>query len=428
MSRQITKTRLNSLDPSHINLGLDRMLQVMERLGNPHLGFKSVHIAGTNGKGSVAAFLSTILTFAGYRAGLYTSPHLERFSERVRISGEEIFPDALTTLSHEVDETGEKLPAGELTYFEHATAVAFLHFARKKVDIAVIETGLGGRLDATNIITPLVSVITSVALDHAEYLGTDIKIVAAEKGGIIKEGVPLAIGLQEGAVAPLLEEMAEKKGAKVLRYGRDFEAEDAGEGTFHYRGPSGVLKDMHVSLHGRHQKENAAVALTTAGLLADQGFEVYENALRKGVEDTLWPGRFEIVSKEPDVILDGAHNPAGMKRIAETVIERYGERKGIVVAGFLAEKDVEGMLRLLAPLVDSLILTKPEEGRAFDPEGEMRYKRVLPKGVQCRVIADAEAALEEGRALLHDGGAPFMLVAGSLYLIGTAKTFFKERL
>jgi len=426
MDRTTLNRGLNSLDPSRIDLGLDRMFQVMERLGNPHLSFKSVHIAGTNGKGSTAAFLSAILTSAGYKTGLYTSPHLERFSERIRIGAEEISDHHLSVLSGEVDEAAENLPAGELTYFEHATALAFLHFAREKVDIAVIETGLGGRLDATNIITPLVSVITPVALDHAEYLGTDINVIAEEKGGIIKAGVPLVIGPQEGAVAPLLEDIATKQRADALVYGRDFESIEGGEDAFHYRGPSGELKGITLPLHGRHQKENAAVALAAVGLLAHQGFDVNRQAERRGLEQTLWPGRFEIVSKGPDIILDGAHNPAGMQRLAGTMEERYCGKKGVVVAGFLADKDVEGMLSLLAPLAHCLILTRPECERAFDPEREMRYKKGLPDNVRCRVVADAGTALEEGRTLMHSSDAPFLLVAGSLYLVGTAKKYFRE--
>lgn len=417
------KIHIANLSPSHIDLGLDRMTQLMERLGNPHLQFKSIHIAGTNGKGSTAAFIASVLSEAGYRAGLYTSPHLERFSERIKVDGEEISQRDIDKISGEVEAASKDLPAGDPTYFEFATALAFLYFARQQVDIAVIETGLGGRLDATNIITPLLSIITPVALDHSEYLGDSLQGVAAEKGGIIKEGVPVIIGRQVGEVLCILEDIAKERDARALVYGRDFNMSKKGEGSFNYSGSSLKLEDVELSMYGDYQMENAATALAALELIKGQGFDLDEKAVREGLMNTSWPGRFEIISQNPDIILDGAHNPAAARRLKDAVTVRYGGEKGVVVAGFMSDKDIAGILEELAPLASTIILTRPGEERAFDPEGKNLFSEIL-EGSNVRVIPSVCDAVEKGIELAK--GCIFMLITGSLYTVGEARGILKR--
>ena len=414
---------MDRLDPSHIDLGLDRMIQLMERLGEPHLDFKSVHIAGTNGKGSTAAFISSALGKAGYKTGLYTSPHLERFSERIKINDAEISEDDINAISDEVKAAARSLPAGEPTYFEFTTAMAFVYFARQDVDIAIIETGLGGRLDATNIISPLVSVITPVALDHADYLGSTIEEVAAEKAGIIKESIPVIIGKQEAAAATILSTIAAEKGARTFLYDSDFKLNNSGEDCFDYSGVSEGLNNVEISLYGAHQQENASVALACLEVLAGSGFALSADVLRKGVRETSWPGRFEVVSSNPEIILDGAHNPSAAKGLAASLKNRFDGNKGVIVAGFMADKDIEGILAELAPLASTIILTRPSEDRAFDPAGGASEIKKSLKRCETTVIPDIKEAIDKGIMLAKEKS--FIIITGSLYTVGEARTILK---
>lgn len=414
---------LDKLDPSHIDLGLERMIQLMERLGNPHLDIKTVHIAGTNGKGSTAALISSVLSTAGHKTGLYTSPHLERFSERIIIDGAEISEGDIDAISDKVKAAVRSLPAGEPTYFEFTTAMAFVYFANEDVDIAIIETGLGGRLDATNIISPLVSVITPVALDHAEYLGSTIEEVAAEKGGIIKEGVPIIIGKQDIAATKVLATIAAEKGAKTFLFGSDFILSNPVEGSFNYSGINKSFSSVEISLYGAHQQENASVALACLEVLAGSGFALSDNVLKKGIKEASWPGRFEVVSTNPEIILDGAHNPSAAKGLTASLKNRFNGDKGIIVAGFMADKDIEGILAELAPLASTIILTRTSEDRAFDPAGGAAEIKKSLKCCEVTVIPDMKEAINKGIMLAKEKS--FIIITGSLYAVGEARTILK---
>lgn len=415
---------INNMDQMQIDLGLDRMLQIMERFGNPHKEFKSVHIAGTNGKGSTAAFIASVLKEGGYKTGLYTSPHLEKFNERVRISGTMIADEEVDFLSSEIKGAAKDLPAGELTYFEFTTALAFIYFARKKVDIAIIETGLGGRLDATNIVRPLLSIITPVALDHSDYLGSEISGVAAEKGGIIKEGVPLVMGRQEVEVERVLRQIALHNNSDAFSLGSDFDCLLSGDGHFNIKGINKDLKGLQVSLYGNYQAENAAVALVALELLSSYDFNVDENTLKKGIKETFWPGRFEIFSDNPAVILDGAHNPAGAARLAEALREKFGGDKGVLVAGFMDDKDYCGILSALLPLASHIVLTKPDQQRAYDPEKALPVVKELAGKSTVQVIPSMKDAITQGIMLAKD--KRFIIITGSLYGVGEARGILKQ--
>ena len=416
---------MDRLDPSHIDLGLERMLQLMERLGNPHLDIKTVHIAGTNGKGSTASFISSILSKAGYRTGLYTSPHLERFSERIKIDGAEISEDAIDAISHEVKAAARSLPAGEPTYFEFTTALAFLYFAKEQVDIAVIETGLGGRLDATNIISPLVSIITPISLDHMEYLGDSIEEVAAEKGGIIKNGTAVIIGRQEGAALHVLQQIAGTKGAETFLMGRDFRISDLSADPFDYCGLKRRIEGIEISMYGDYQKENASLALACIERLALDGYRVNDDHLLSGIKETFWPGRFEIIDDNPPFILDGAHNPAAAKGLAQSLKTRFNGGRGVFVLGFMGDKDIKAILAEFAPLASDMILTRPAGDRAFDPAAAAPESlNALPPS-RVSVIGDIKEAINEGIMLAKEKS--FIIITGSLYMVGEARTILKRQ-
>ena len=424
MKQAMKKMAIDKMDQMQIDLGLERMLQLMERLGNPHRQFKSIHIAGTNGKGSTAVFIASILKEGGYKTGLYTSPHLEKFNERVQISGELIADHEVESISAEIKSAAKGLPAGELTYFELTTALAFLYFARKKVDLAVIEVGLGGRLDATNIISPLLSVITPVALDHADYLGSTLSSVAAEKGGIIKKEVPFIIGRQEKEVEGILRKIGSDKASKVYSLNSDFDFMEAGDGIFDFRGLEGNIKGLQTSLYGRHQMENAALALAAVEVLNRYQYSIDESALREGIKGAFWPGRFEVLSEDPHIILDGAHNPAGARRLAEALNEKFGGDKGVLVAGFMDDKDYCGMLKELSPCASHLILTKPQQERSFDPQMAMEGARKIANHSNVIVIPSMKDAINEGIMLAKD--KRFIIITGSLYGVGEARGILKE--
>lgn len=416
---------LDKIDPSYIDLGLERMLQLMERLGNPHLDIKTVHIAGTNGKGSTAAFISSILSKAGYKTGLYTSPHLERFSERIKISGAEISDDAIDAISDEVKAAGKSLTAGEATYFEFTTAVAFLYFARQGVDMAIIETGLGGRLDATNIISPLVSVITPIALDHMDYLGDTIDEVTAEKGGIIKKGAAVIIGSQEDAALQVLQQIAKDNKGEVFLFGRDFNINNLTAHAFDYCGLKRQIKGIEISMYGDFQKENASLALACIERLTIDGYKVNNDSFMKGIKDAFWPGRFEIISHDPEIILDGAHNPAAAMELTKSLKTRFNGDRGVFVAGFMGDKEIETILAEFAPLASEIILTKPTGDRAFEPSTEAPQLKNSLKDSKVTVIPDIKEAIDKGIMLAKEKS--FIIITGSLYVVGEARAILKSQ-
>src|SRR5207249_948998 len=298
-----TLYRIYNLRGGVIDLRLDRMDQALALFGHPEKQFPSFHIAGTNGKGSTAAMIHRILSLAGYRTALYTSPHLVCFTERIRVGDVEISPEEVVDLAEEVrDRTAAATVP--LTFFEFVTVMGFVHFARQKVDVAVVEVGLGGRLDATNLVKPLVSVITTISKDHEAYLGSDLLSIAREKGGIIKSRVPVVGGSFVPDVCSLLKEIAQAQGSAHYFLGQDFSFVLKDKGLFDYKGLQWDLKDLSLALRGRHQRSNAALALSALEAVGGE-FAVGEAAVREGLATVFWPGRFEVILRRPPVILDG---------------------------------------------------------------------------------------------------------------------------
>lgn len=397
-----------------IDLRLDRMSQALALFNHPENQFPSLHIAGTNGKGSTAALLHNILRQAGYRTALYTSPHLESFTERIRIGQEEIAQAEVVSLA---DEIWQRTAAANLplTFFEFITVMAFVYFARNRVDVAVIEVGLGGRLDATNLITPLVSLITTISKDHEAYLGPDELSIAREKGGIIKPNIPVVCGRMSEPVVKLLREIAQTVDSPAYFLGTAFSFLLKNARLFDYIGIKQNLSDLAVALRGRHQLANAALALAALELVSKH-FPVSEAALRRGLETVRWPGRLEVMSERPLVILDGAHNPEGVHALADELLGLRQGRKIRLLFATMADKEWQLMLATLAKLADEMIFTRVAMERSADPE---LLAKTIPIPVPNRVIQDSQTAL----AALLDSAQPddIVVVAGSLYLLGEVR-------
>ena len=402
-----------------IDLRLDRMNHALSLFDHPEKQFPSFHIAGTNGKGSTAAMLHRILSQSGYHAALYTSPHLVSFTERIRVGDEEIAPIEVVALAREIwDRTAA---AGVmLTFFEFVTVMAFIHFARRKIDVAVVEVGLGGRLDATNLVRPVVSLISTISKDHEAYLGSDLLSIAREKGGIIKQGIPVVCGALPTDVEALLKTIADEHEAPSYFLSRDFTFSLKNNGHFDYRGLKWHLTDLVVALRGRHQKRNAALAL--AGLeIAERDFPVLEAVLREGLRTVRWPGRFEIVKDHPAIVLDGAHNGEGVKALIEELENfREGRRVKLLFAS-MEDKDWRLMLESLSEVVDEIVLTRVNMERCADP---FYLASKLGGSIAHRAIGNARLALD----YVLDGADSndIILIAGSLYLIGEIRPIVQE--
>jgi len=414
-----TLVRIYNLRGGIIDLRLDRMERALELFDQPHQAFPSIHIAGTNGKGSTAAILHRILSDAGYRTALYTSPHLVSFTERIRINDEEIAAEDVVAIADEIWQETAALEL-ELTFFEFITVMAFVHLARRRVDIAVLEVGLGGRLDATNVVTPLVSVITTVAKDHEAYLGPDELSIAREKGGIIKPGIPLVCGKVSTEVAELLDEIARQAHSPSYALGREFSFFLKPDGLFDYRGIKRHFFNFELGLPGRHQRANAAVALAALELVSER-FPVAEGTLREGLRRVRWPGRLEVMRERPTVILDGAHNPEGIAALVEELTDlRQGRRIKLLFAT-MADKEWGLMLRELAKAVNEITFSKVNMERSADPE---ILAASMNEPIGRRVIADARHAL---RTLLDEAEEhDVIVVAGSLYLLGEVRPMLQE--
>ncbi|HEU4343753.1 MAG TPA: folylpolyglutamate synthase/dihydrofolate synthase family protein [Candidatus Binatia bacterium] len=394
-----------------IDLRLDRMDQAMALFDHPERKFFSFHIAGTNGKGSTAAMLQSMLCAGQYRVALYTSPHLTSFTERIRVGDQEISPDEVVALAEEVEQRAAAASI-QLTFFEFVTVMALVYFGRQEIDLAVVEVGLGGRLDATNLVKPVVSVITTISMDHEAYLGSDLLSIAREKGGIIKPETPVVCGQVAPEVADLLRSIAEERGSRFYLLGDDFNFFLKSGGLFDYRGIKRYLPELSLVLRGRHQRRNAALALAALEAAEDQ-FPVGDAAVRQGLEVVEWPGRFEIVLDQPTVILDGAHNGEGVKALVEE-IEEFGQgRKLKLLFASMEDKDWGLMLRSLSTVADEIVLTRVGMERSADPQ---QLARQLTDIVPHRVIEDSRTAL---RALVASARPDdIVLVAGSLYLLG----------
>lgn len=416
---------LYGLQKHGIKLGLENMLKLLSILGNPHQKFPSIHIAGTNGKGSTSAMTASILHSAGFNVGLFTSPHILNFGERIKINNDEMPEADIASIADEIRQYIADLKNLSLTFFEFITAMCFLYFMRKKVDMAVIETGMGGRLDSTNVILPLVTVITNISRDHQQFLGNTIEQIAEEKAGIIKENVPVISAQQENTVLNVLEKQAQDKKSDIFVYGKDFMAaqlyEDIGKNIFNYEGGL-KIDNLELSLMGKHQVSNAALALKTSELVAKISSEykkkITPDAMRKGLRKATLRGRLEIISSNPDILIDGAHNPEAAFTLADSLknifLKKYSRL--ILIAGIMADKDIAGILKHLLPLSSEIIFTAPKYERAAKPEALADCAKAL--GYNSIKTDNVSEAVLTAKNLYKPND--LILITGSFYTIGEA--------
>jgi dihydrofolate synthase/folylpolyglutamate synthase len=404
---------LTHLKSKGINLDLGPVTRLLRSLGNPHENYRTVLIGGSNGKGSVAAMLSSVLTRGGFTVGLYTSPHLIDFRERIRINNRMIEQE---DLSHLIDQV-RNVVTEDVTYFEFSTAVAFLHFYRCQVDVAVLEVGMGGRLDATNVVDSDVSVITNVSLEHQRYLGRKLNSIAREKGGIIKRNGICLTAAKQATVIKTLEHICSDRQSRLYRVGKEIRVTRSKGGTFSYDGISKTYQNLSIPLMGRHQVDNAALALAALELLEDNGYSIAEETIVRGLREVRWEGRLEILNDNPRLIVDGAHNPAAISVLYRALKDDFTYDRLILIFGVLKDKNYDAMLRKLAPLADSIIVTRPKEERALQPDTLRSVAHHYNKNVE--VIDDPRQALLQAvrRAHAHD----LICVTGSLYLVGEIK-------
>lgn len=421
---------IHNLQTLGIKPGLARMEWMLERLGNPERGLKFIHIAGTNGKGSTVSFISQVLKKSGYRVGTYTSPYLISFTDRIKVNGDDIAGDDLVTILNRIIPLAcelEKTELGAPTEFEVITILAILYFAEiAQPDIVVWETGLGGRLDSTNVVLPLVSVITNVSYDHMNLLGNDIKEIAKEKAGIIKPGIPVVSSVENLEALNEIKEIAKLKKAKLYRLDENFyiknERIDRSGGIFDFEGPYLTMPEIEIRMVGPHQLKNAAVSLMTLEILRQfYAFYINEDAVYSGMKNTFWPGRFEQINSNPTIIIDGAHNPDGAKNLRET-IKLFEYNRLIVVTGILSDKAIEDFFIELLPIADQLILTKPNFHRAAQPSDLVDIIHNIDDNKQVTVIDDWKEAVNSAIAIAARDD--LILYTGSLYLIADIRHYF----
>lgn len=420
---------IHSLKTLGIKPGLARMEWMLGRLGHPERRLKFIHIAGTNGKGSTVSFISQVLKKSGYCVGTYTSPYLISFTDRIKVNGVDISDDDLVAMLNKIIPLAgelEKTELGAPTEFEVITTLAILYFAESAYpDVVVWETGLGGRLDSTNVVLPLVSVITNVSYDHMNLLGNDIKDIAKEKAGIIKPGIPVVSAVENLEALNEIREIAKLKKAKLYQLDEQFhiknEKLDRLGGTFDFVGPYLTMPDIEIKMIGPHQLKNAATSLMTLEILRQfYAFYIDEEAIYSGMRTTFWPGRFELLNSNPTIIIDGAHNPDGAKNLKETV-KLYDYKRLIVVTGILNDKAIEDFFKELLPVADQLILTKPDFHRAAEPAKLVDIIRNIDNNNQVTVIEDWKTAVNTSIAIASRDD--LILYTGSLYLISDIRHY-----
>lgn len=412
---------LNSLGIYKIKPGLERIKKVLSHESNPQDNFKSVLIAGTNGKGSVAHFVSSMLRSRGFKIGLYTSPHLISIPERIKVDEREISCDDLSRLILKIRYDCFKHINLELTYFEILTAVAFNYFAEQNVDYAVVETGMGGKWDATNVVNPIVSVITNVQMDHTDYLGKSINDIALEKSGIIKRGIPVVTGAK-GSSLEILYAKAIKVSAPVETLGVSFGYEGENTGDFTYKGPTCVIRNLKLCLDGLYQLENASVAISTIeNIRRYYGVDIRDKHIRDGLSNTFIEGRMEIIRSKPIMVLDGAHNPDAMCALRLSLKHTFSKQKFLFLISMMDNKDHRGFINNLSAIAEKLIITHINSAKCMKAD----KLGIIAK----KIIGDVEIVKDckEAYYIAKESNLP-LCITGSLYLIGAIKQIIQTDL
>jgi len=414
---------LYGLESHGIVFGLANIRNILKSLGNPHEKLKTIHIGGTNGKGSTAAIIQSILSRCGYRVGLYTSPHLVSFTERIRIDDREITEGEVVRLTEQIRGAIRKgeIP-GTFTFFDFTTAMAALYFVGERVDLAIVEVGLGGRLDSTNVVDPLVAIITNISLDHRDYLGDTVEEVALEKAGIIKEGRGVVTAATQPKVLDLLRRVSLERKAPLFRVGRDFRKRQVGPRRFHYYGRKLNLPNLELNLAGRHQIINATTALGAIETIGENGYRIGDEAIYEGLRGVQWSGRLEVVMESPAIVLDGAHNPGAAKRLKEAILEEFTYERLLLVLGIMSDKDYRKIISILGPLADMTVLCKPRCERAALPQVLLNeVTRIEKRG---KIVEDVGEAVRYLLSLATE--RDLICITGSFYTIGEAKAYLSR--
>jgi dihydrofolate synthase / folylpolyglutamate synthase len=425
MDYQTSLDFLNSLAFKGIKLGLDNIKKILYHLNDPHLKIPSIHIAGTNGKGSTAAYVESILRTSGFRVGLFTSPHLLDFSERIQIDRVPISKTDFASNVSEVKEAIQNLDAGT-TYFEFATLLAFLYFFKEKPDWIVLEVGLGGRLDCTNVCNPEVSIISSISMDHQAYLGNTIESIAFEKASIIKNSGTVIAEKQEERVEKIILDFAKDQKASISFRDKDYfvarkEHNWRGQ-TFDFESSHGSFKSLKTPLLGLHQVFNAGMAIESILSLKKKGHSIKKEAISEGILNCQWEGRLEVVEKDPFLVLDSAHNIDSVKFLTKAISDHFQYKKCIIILGVMKDKDIEKMGLILLEFADKLILTKPNIERSADP---VELKKVLSKMQKpIEIIEEIPYSVKIAKKLANP--EDLICVTGSLFTIAEAKLFLNN--
>ena len=411
------------------SMKLERMKSISERLGNPHKGIKAIHIAGTKAKGSVSSFINSILIKTGYKTGLYTSPHLISFRERIRINGEAISEADVTRLLEKILPHAELMAKEEErpTYFEICTIMAFLYFKEKKVDFMVLEVGMGGRLDSTNIVRPLVSVITPISYDHVKHLGSTIRDIASEKCGIIKNKSIVVSSPQNIEALVVIKDAAERAGAKFYLVGKDAVFEriysDTERQVFNLLTRNGEYPNAEIPLLGDFQVENGATAVLAVEALKDYQIFIDKSAIMAGLRSARWPGRFEVLGRKPLIVADGAQNGQSAFILKKTVKGNLKYKRLFLILGVMRDKDIENICRELSEVADYVITTRSRSERALSPQF-LKDRFLHYKNIDAVTTESVDEAVRKGLTLAGKDDA--ILVTGSLYVVGEAMEALKR--
>ncbi len=421
MNYEQTCAYLNDLIKSGIKLGLENTSRLLTALGNPQLKVPTIHIAGTNGKGSTAVFTESILRSAGYKTGLYTSPHLHDFRERIQVNRQEIFPEQLAQVATCVRQACEQ-ESISATYFEVATAMAFLHFSQSECEWNIIEVGMGGRLDSTNLCKAQVSVITSISKDHENSLGQSLEAIAGEKAAIIKPGGTVIAGKNRNEVCEVIEARARKEECPTLFLGRDFKIRgrtwNNHNQTFDWSSPDLSFQKLEISLMGKFQVQNAALAVAAAQqAVKSQKTELSEHCLREGLKNARWAGRMEVVETGPLVLLDCAHNPDSVKKLTDAIREHFRFDKCRVVLGIMQDKDLPQIAEIIGSFADEVYITRPRIERSADPLNLFKLLQISNKVIE--IIDEIQYALHTAKN--RSGPRDLIVVTGSVFTVAEAK-------
>ncbi len=413
---------LYGLQKFGIKLGLHTIRKLLRAVDNPHKKFPAVHIAGTNGKGSTAAFLASILSASGYKTGLYTSPHLSSFTERIKVNSSSISKQDVVRLTDLLKQKSSSFSS--ITYFELVTAMAFLSFAEKKVDIAVIEVGMGGRLDATNVITPLISIITTISKEHEFYLGSTLQQIAREKAGIIKSNRPVITGVSQPSLIRFIQNKCKRDHCKLYRLGKDFSLLSTSSNSYTYKGKKLDIDGISLGLKGDFQVSNAALALAAVEILRSQSFTINKNHVVRGLKRVEWPARIEVVNRGPLVILDGAHNPDAMKNLKKTLVKDFDFKRLILVLGIMEDKSIKKMLQEIVRGAYLIVLCRPRMDRAASTA-------ILTSILNDLNISNVKAVDDVRKAarlaISYAQKNDLICITGSLFTVGEARGLFVKK-